>query len=164
MTPSITGPVAGPASAPSKKRKELPQTLDAASPSEADVKAAKKAKKEVEKAAKVAAKAAAAGIPKAEKAAAQQPAASPAPAAVGPRPELSDAEYRKLHDIKVTGGQSHICQSFDAAPFPASLISALKAAGFAAPSPIQVRATWGQCAAFAELGRGWGTAGRECTR
>ncbi|KAG1663799.1 hypothetical protein FOA52_004357 [Chlamydomonas sp. UWO 241] len=143
MAPSITGPVAGPAAESKKdlKRKALPQSLsDAASPSsDADVKAAKKAKKEVEKAAKATAKAGAA--PKAPKAAAsaQQPAAS-APAAVGPKPELSDVEYRKLHDITVKGGQSSIIQSFDAAPFPASLIGALKAAGFAAPSPIQALA------------------------
>ncbi len=61
-------------------------------------------------------------------------------AAVTEKP-LSPAEYRQKFEITVTGGPApNPVQSFDAAGLNSELVSAVKAAGFSSPSPIQ-----GQC-------------------
>ena len=75
------------------------------------------------------------------------PAAAAVPATTSPTTAspaapttLSAEQYRASHDITVKGVPApDVYQTFDAAPFPDALKNALKAAGFAAPSPIQVR-------------------------
>ncbi|GAX78999.1 hypothetical protein CEUSTIGMA_g6439.t1 [Chlamydomonas eustigma] len=64
----------------------------------------------------------------------------------GPEPaaaeKLTADEYRKQHDITIKSyghGSPPVYQTFEEAPFPAPLKSALLAAGFAAPSPIQAQ-------------------------
>lgn len=56
---------------------------------------------------------------------------------------LSPEAYRKAHDISVKAfgaGSPELWQRFEDAPLPDKLQVALKAAGFKAPSPIQVSA------------------------
>eukprot|EP00899_Mesostigma_viride_P006540 jgi/Mesvir1/15888/Mv02793-RA.1 len=55
---------------------------------------------------------------------------------------VSDAEYRRIHEITVSGltGSHGIISSFADAPFPKALSNALKNAGFERPSPIQAQA------------------------
>ena len=77
----------------------------------------------------------------AKKAAAELFASPAAPAkAAGGEDVLTADAYRAKHDITVKGVPSPaVYQTFAEAPFPAPLKAALAAAGFAAPSPIQVR-------------------------
>jgi superfamily II DNA/RNA helicase len=104
-----------------EKRKREPDAGDA----DAD-----KARRKEEKRAKAAA---AAGADGARPAAAGQPAASAA-----------DAAYRAEHQITVGEGTDlaslpPCVLSIDAAPFVAPLVSALRAAGYSAPTPIQAQ-------------------------
>ncbi len=73
-----------------------------------------------------------------------QKAATPAQTSTGEQRTIDADAYRTQHDITIKafsstpGEKPPVFQSFEEAPFPTALQQALAAAGFTAPSPIQV--------------------------